>query len=496
MIIIILILIVIIYITLIFRIQSKESFYECELGDFPEVFFENKYKFNDILVENQRYNQKFNGRSTLQTNKPTTIRPTMTTYKPTTTIMPTSTITTLTTTAYKPTTPTITTLTTPTYKPTTPTITTLTTTAYKPTTPTITTLTTPTYKPTTPTITTLTTPTYKPTTPTTPPNFDLSWFLPPTIDQGKISNHQSLSLIYYVGSYYHALKNFGIMDQNGNINIQKMQETTNSFSSNSTIIDKYWEDNTHILNPLFNFFNTNGSCYTSGDASNMDGICITIDSEFYDIVNTTGTYSIDAFPIDPNNPAIYPTQYTDSEGNILYKVSRCSPELMAGTIKKPNIQPFLKKKSTLIYLDYEQQSDYCDSLDYPIQNMSALYNNLDNSQDILNTMKTYLNKGIPLIYGVVISKTVDNLNNPNTFFGQSRFSGKRINQEITSDSPVGHMVTICGYSDNLDSSTSTFTLMNSWGPTWGMNGFGYISYNLFFTKLSDGGITSFIAAFE
>ncbi len=41
-----------------------------------------------------------------------------------------------------------------------------------------------------------------------------------------------------------------------------------------------------------------------------------------------------------------------------------------------------------------------------------------------------------------------------------------------------HAVTICGYDDGLQA----FKLANSWGTSWGLSGFGYISYNMIQTQ--------------
>jgi C1A family cysteine protease len=47
-----------------------------------------------------------------------------------------------------------------------------------------------------------------------------------------------------------------------------------------------------------------------------------------------------------------------------------------------------------------------------------------------------------------------------------------------------------------DGSSGVFKIINSWGKNVGINGYGFISYNMFFLPVSNGGITRQLIAFE
>ncbi len=75
-------------------------------------------------------------------------------------------------------------------------------------------------------------------------------------------------------------------------------------------------------------------------------------------------------------------------------------------------------------------------------------------------IKAQLAQNRPVVVGILVDEGFNDLR------------GKTIYKEQKGQSFGGHAITIVGYND----STNAFKFQNSWGTTWGDNGFGYIDY--------------------
>lgn len=87
-----------------------------------------------------------------------------------------------------------------------------------------------------------------------------------------------------------------------------------------------------------------------------------------------------------------------------------------------------------------------------------------NDVNKINKMKNELIKNNSVIIGVDIYPDFDKLN----------ATSNRIYDDFTGVSRGGHALCIVGYDDSINA----FKFVNSWGKSWGINGFGYISYDL------------------
>lgn len=81
-----------------------------------------------------------------------------------------------------------------------------------------------------------------------------------------------------------------------------------------------------------------------------------------------------------------------------------------------------------------------------------------------DSIKYDLANGNPVIISVSVYPDFDNISNSNMVY------------DVKSGTSRGrHALCLVGYDDNLQA----FKFINSWGPNWGLSGYGYISYNLF-----------------
>ncbi len=99
-------------------------------------------------------------------------------------------------------------------------------------------------------------------------------------------------------------------------------------------------------------------------------------------------------------------------------------------------------------------------------------------QDVLNSVKTYLVKGIPSMFG---------------FWGYASFDfGDKpghiplpTDNELAGDPEWGHAIVAVGYDDNLKitntvsnkSTKGALLIRNSWGLNWGQSGYGWMPYD-------------------
>lgn len=102
--------------------------------------------------------------------------------------------------------------------------------------------------------------------------------------------------------------------------------------------------------------------------------------------------------------------------------------------------------------------------------------------DVLNSVKTYLSKGIPAMFG---------------FFGFPSFGSGDIPGGIPYPGPDekaawGHAIDAVGYDDTLKitnkqtnlTTTGALLIRNSWTSSWGDNGYGWLPYNYVLNRLA------------
>jgi len=103
-------------------------------------------------------------------------------------------------------------------------------------------------------------------------------------------------------------------------------------------------------------------------------------------------------------------------------------------------------------------------------------------QGSVNEIKEYLAQGIPVVLGAMV----------NNEFQQLRGSGV-LNNLNYSGGESGHAMIIAGYDD----SRNAFRIINSWGYSWGDNGYLWIGYNFLVNKFCvQGGQKSLFVAFN
>ena len=338
-------------------------------------------------------------------------------------------------------------------------------------------------------------------------NIDLSLFFPPIVNQGNLLDCQTYSMVYYIGTYFYTLTNLGLMDDTGKISINNVNYMT-LYNNNSTQLQSYYANPSHILNPLYNFIALNNSCGTKNLIAGT-GICSVI-LEYYQILNSIGSCSSTVFTLPYNKTSN--SVLTDASSNI----AGCSLANVKAIAQKAKIQPFVKQRYTIIYLyknspSVQMASITCNS-NPPLPTNTTLtpmyYSNAMDSNSILPVIKQYLNRGVPLRYAIVYSSSITTPKSFKGYFSSSitnsqTFPNVSDNAIITEASYTegvndGHIVTIVGYSDFTvsDGSTGVFKFANSWGTNYGVNGYGYISYNAFTMPVSKGGISRQLIAFE
>lgn len=80
-----------------------------------------------------------------------------------------------------------------------------------------------------------------------------------------------------------------------------------------------------------------------------------------------------------------------------------------------------------------------------------------------NAIKAQIAVGNPVVIGISVYPDFDNLNSDNPIYDQ-----------IDGENRGGHAVCVVGYDD----SKKAVKIINSWGKDWGINGYGWISYDL------------------
>ncbi|AGX44551.1 C1 family peptidase [Clostridium saccharobutylicum] len=80
-----------------------------------------------------------------------------------------------------------------------------------------------------------------------------------------------------------------------------------------------------------------------------------------------------------------------------------------------------------------------------------------------NAIKAQLANGNPVVIGIPVYPDFDNLNASNPIY-----------DKVYGENRGGHALCVVGYDD----SKKAVKIINSWGTNWGINGYGWISYNL------------------
>jgi hypothetical protein len=304
-------------------------------------------------------------------------------------------------------------------------------------------------------------------------------------------------MVYYIANYYNAIKYLGLMDSIGTISINNKNYNT-LYKANA--VNSFYNKPNNILNPLYNYVATNRSC--SAKSTLEKNVC-TVILEYYQLLNSIGTYSYKAFNLTYNN-------------NIITKnnIQGCKLSALNNLSLKNKIQPFIKKTYTIIYFYKSSSSSInCTSVaSLPARTIlnPLYYDSIINSANILPLMKQFLNRGVPIRCGITYSSNINKPKSFSKYFGRA-ITNKKIFPSVSDDAiitdpsydpkdktPISHVITICGYSDFLvgDGSTGVFKIINSWGKKVGVNGYGFISYNNFFLPISNGGMTRQLIAFE
>ncbi len=94
---------------------------------------------------------------------------------------------------------------------------------------------------------------------------------------------------------------------------------------------------------------------------------------------------------------------------------------------------------------------------------------------LLNRIKTYLAAGLPSMFGFTVYNS----------YVQAASTGKIPYPTSGERIAGGHAIVACGYDDNMKIKNTTtgatetkgaFLIRNSWGPAWGMGGYGWLPY--------------------
>lgn len=93
--------------------------------------------------------------------------------------------------------------------------------------------------------------------------------------------------------------------------------------------------------------------------------------------------------------------------------------------------------------------------------------------DFFIETKAFLAKGIPVIASVKVDNYLKRTQNFSIPYVWRNWSG--------TIEAMGHAILVVGYDDN----TNTFKFINSYGPNWGNNGYGYISYDMYRQVLNE-----------
>jgi C1A family cysteine protease len=106
------------------------------------------------------------------------------------------------------------------------------------------------------------------------------------------------------------------------------------------------------------------------------------------------------------------------------------------------------------------------------------------ASDLLNQIKTNLAAGLPSMFGFTVYSSIEQANDS----GKIPFPTK--GEKIAG----GHAILVAGYDDKMKikntavgakETTGAFLIRNSWGTSWGDNGYGWLPYDYVLTGLAD-----------
>ncbi|HET6488081.1 MAG TPA: C1 family peptidase, partial [Spirochaetia bacterium] len=84
------------------------------------------------------------------------------------------------------------------------------------------------------------------------------------------------------------------------------------------------------------------------------------------------------------------------------------------------------------------------------------------NQGSVQEMKSFLAEGVPIVAGLRVYQDFRDLDRDNPVYDND--AGQRM---------ADHAVVIIGYDDDR----SAFEVLNSWGTSWGIDGYGWIAYD-------------------
>ena len=296
--------------------------------------------------------------------------------------------------------------------------------------------------------------------------------MPGVIDQIG-GNCRIFSMIYYIANYMNAVKTLGFYDpvQNGLlININTYQTTS------PAPFHLFFQDNSALINPMYNYYMSSfvdsSACKstTTTTAAATNPYCGYLFDDYYNSVFGYGCLSMDDFPY-----------YSETE----LKRIAADPNIDPCSFANPRnqIQPFIVGKYNILYISPAPATPTSTDCQVQLAHSQQLFTRSVRADadlgeftqnNYLALIKQYLNSGIPLQWGSLTSDI-----SPDSNQIIYTFSNSRDGQDLAEINDM----TIVGYFDDMqtnDFSSGTFKFLNSWGTNFGINGYGFISYNNFF----------------